>query len=395
MEYFSLAQTDLDAQQLSLLLRYTLLKCVTTISYVLTTPREDFLTLRNIVGMKTMLWADAVVGPLVRYCDPFDGMRRSLSRFLPNQALMNWAHLSPAHDIADSYSNIVKTLFVGLFVLPVVPSSLLLTAIGCSFAYWVDKQSLLRVWSCHTHSKPAKWVAWGFQNLLGIALYVTTLTSALFCTVCLLKTFFDYFILRVVSMMETLQIYKNWPFDSLCRETDLRVQNSTLGSDFVWEKCDESTSIVASIHDFLKAWATTKSDVDDNHERALRIYSVGCIIILIFLFIFFLGRNTWNLSHHLFYTKVIAPKESEGSLPKFSEYDEATAYLPQVKDPSFMFPLLAVDLSQVNKRHIPWICEYNATNLTEDIGAEAKKKGLTRAFSVTKHFGQSASHIRP
>ena len=59
-----------------------------------------------------------------------------------------------------------------------------------------------------------------------------------------------------------------------------------------------------------------------------------------------------------------------------------------------MFPPLAVDLSQVNKRHIPWICEYNATNLTEDIGAEAKK-GLTRAFSVTKHFGQSASHIRP
>ena len=355
---------DLDAQQLSLLLRYTLLKCVTTISYISTCPREDLLTLRNVVGMKTMLWGDAVVGPLLRYLDPFDGMRRSLARFLPNQVLMNWAHLSPAHDIADSYSNVVKTLFVGLFVLPVIPSSLLLTAVGCSLTYWVDKQSLLRVWSCHTHSKPAKWVAWGFQYLLAIAL--------------------------VVCMLETLQMYKNWPFDNLCRRTDVRIHNATLGSAHVWEQCDAPTSIVATVNDFLSAWVTTpRSYVDADHERALRIYSVGSIVIMIFLFIFFLGRNTWNLSHHLFYANVIDPKQDEENLPKFSEFKEATAYLPQVKDPSFMFPLLATDLSTVKLDHIPWVCAFDSMNLAEDIGEEAKGKGLAKRFSVTKHYGEA------
>ena len=352
---------DLDAQQLSLLLRYTLLKCVTTISYVLTTPREEFLTLRNIVGMKTMLWADAIVGPLMRYLDFFDGFRRSLSRFLPNQVLMNWAHLSPAHDIADSYSNIVKTVFIGLFTLPVIPSSLLFTSVGCCIAYWVDKQSLLRVWSCHTHSKPAKWVAWSFQNLLGFAV--------------------------VITMMETVQVYKNWPFDDLCWQTELHVLNiSSHHSNYVWKKTDKSTSLAAYFHDLFSVWATTPCDMDSNHQRALRVYSIGCITITIFIFIFFLGRNIWNLSYRLFYTKVITPKENENRLPLFSDFNQATAYLPQVKDPSFMFPLLSTDMSFVNKNHIPWVCDYSAMNLAEDLDGMTKDEGLMGRFSAVKYF---------
>ena len=51
---------DEDARQLSLLVRSTLLKCIGSIIFIVTTPREKQLTLRSVVGMKTMLYGDAV-----------------------------------------------------------------------------------------------------------------------------------------------------------------------------------------------------------------------------------------------------------------------------------------------------------------------------------------------
>ena len=84
---------DEDSKQLSLLLRYTLLKCVGSVIFIVTTPRENTLTMRSIAGMKAMLYGDAVVGPFMRYIDIFNLWKRFLSRFLPNQPLMDWAHL--------------------------------------------------------------------------------------------------------------------------------------------------------------------------------------------------------------------------------------------------------------------------------------------------------------
>lgn len=84
---------DHDAAQLNLLLRYTLLKCVNSIMYIVVTPRASTLTLRSVSAMKMMLYADAVIGPMLRYIDIFSFIKRFFSRWLPNQPLMDWAHL--------------------------------------------------------------------------------------------------------------------------------------------------------------------------------------------------------------------------------------------------------------------------------------------------------------
>jgi hypothetical protein len=84
---------DHDAAQLNLLLRYTLLKCVNSIIYIVVTPRASTLTLRSVSAMKTMLYADAVIGPMFRYIDIFSFIKRFLSRWLPNQPMMDAAHL--------------------------------------------------------------------------------------------------------------------------------------------------------------------------------------------------------------------------------------------------------------------------------------------------------------
>jgi hypothetical protein len=58
-----------------------------------------------------------------------------------------------------------------------------------------------------------------------------------------------------------------------------------------------------------------------------------------------------------------------------------------VKDGAFLFPLVAVDLGDAARAHVPWRGDLALTNLTADIGAEAAALGLTRAFSVVKRFG--------
>ena len=173
---------DEDAKQMSLLLRSSLLKCVGSIIFIVSTPLEKTLTLRSIVGMKTMLWGDAFVGPLLRHFDTLTMLKRLLARFLPNQPVMDWAHLTAPHDIAESYSNIVKTIFLSLFVLHIVPSAPLLTVLACLVSYWVDKHAIARNWSPNVHTKPAKYVPQATRNLLLVAL--------------------------VLSMMKTLQTYK-------------------------------------------------------------------------------------------------------------------------------------------------------------------------------------------
>mmetsp|Transcript_11372 Transcript_11372/g.22828 ORF Transcript_11372/g.22828 Transcript_11372/m.22828 type:complete len:768 (+) Transcript_11372:268-2571(+) len=355
---------DEDAKQLSLLLRYSLLKCITSIIFIFVTPQVHTLYTFNIAAMKTMLCADAVIGPLWRYIDILSLIKRFLSRFLPNQALMDWAHLSPAHDIADSYSNIVKTVFLGLFVLALIPSSPVFTALACLTGYWVDKHAICRVWSCHAHSKPAKYTAQAVQYLLGIAL--------------------------VAAMMQTVQLYKNWPFDNLCKNGDSVVKNAAIWQGAkamdgqVWGPCIIHAS---SRSDSIALWASPQPWMSVEHAQALRIYSIGSVMITLALALYFWGRGAVNLVYSLFCTNTVPPREDEDNLPLFSQKRSGhSAYIPQVKDSKFMFPLLATDLSLMGTRHIPWQCNYERTNLARDIGDEATQQGLIHAFSVVKRY---------
>jgi hypothetical protein len=58
----------------------------------------------------------------------------------------------------------------------------------------------------------------------------------------------------------------------------------------------------------------------------------------------------------------------------------------QVKDPSFIFPLFAADLSQVDPCHIPWVCDHRLQNVALDVGDDNDRAGLLQRFSVVKRY---------
>jgi len=375
---------DEDAKQLSLLLRYSFLKCITSVIFILTIPKTETLSVRSVTTMKTFLYADAVVGPFMRYVDIFQQIKRFLARFLPNQAVMNWAHLSPAHDIADSYSNVVKTIFLGLFVLAVVPSAPILTAASCLTSYWVDKHAICRMWSWNARAKPAKWTAETVQNLLGLVL--------------------------IGAMMKTQQLYKNWPFDNLCRAVDEASGEPLVAPEAAWRRTralngdvwvhcvPEPTSLLGRRgHTSLNLWLTPQPWMSEDHQRAIHIYSVGSVVITVTLLLYFWGRTALDLAKHVFCMNktLTLEKPGEERLPTFSDHGgRRAAYIPTVMDGSFMFPLLQTDVTLMDEVHIPWLADYGRTNLASDIGLDATAQGLHHRFSVIKRYGSPGAGKR-
>jgi hypothetical protein len=187
---------------------------------------------------------------------------------------------------------------------------------------------------------------------------------------------------------------QNWPFDNLCMSGEL-VEDDTLWQKAgardgkVWTECVPHLS--TRNHYSLSLWASPQPWMSVEHAHALRIYCIGAVTITVTLALYFWGRSALNLVQNLFCTYVAPPRDDEDRIPSFSERgSEVSAYVPHSKTNDFMFPLLATDLSLLDTKHIPWQCDYDLTNLAGDIGEDATRKGLARAFSVAKRYNASS-----
>lgn len=168
-------------------------------------------------------------------------------------------------------------------------------------------------------------------------------------------------------------------------------QAGALGPE-IWGACREGNSRWMFVLDYSQSvalWVSPRPWMSPGHARALRIYSIGSVIIATTLAVYFWGSFALGLIRHLFVKKVVLHFDNEESLPSFSGGEANSAYIPIVKDGSFIFPLLATDVSNVESRHIPWKCRYDLHNLTRDIGDEATSKGLTTSFSTIKYYGST------
>lgn len=264
------------------------------------------------------------------------------------------------------------------------------------------------MWSCHSFEKPAKWTAEAAQNLLGIVLVVTMMN-----TIQLYKvyngTLLDSVLILHIKFMFTscpsfiVLFFQNWPFDNLCfdEESDPVVSNDRLWQSAgavdgrIWSLCKEPSAFLLARWglDGVGLIANPEEWMTIAHSRALKIYSVFSIIITIVLFLYYWGRNILDLAKHLFFTKAIPLRPNEDNLPTFTDGGAGmSAYVPQVHDGSFMFPMLATDLSTMDTaQHIPWVCDYDLMNFANDLGPAATAQGLPKAFSVVKRYGPIAS----
>jgi hypothetical protein len=139
-------QSDLN---LSTLIKLVGARClITAVLFYIATPFQETFDLASLAQIQNILIADAITTPLLRVFDLYGFfMRYVLGPWVAvTQADLNVFWQGLPLTLAERYTDVLKTIFVGLYFSVPLPSGLFITAFAMLSTYIVDKYSLFYVW---------------------------------------------------------------------------------------------------------------------------------------------------------------------------------------------------------------------------------------------------------
>ncbi len=132
----------------SILLKLVFARCVNTalLIYIIVPPEEMF-SLQNIEKIQNVLISDAITTPLIRIMNiPGYFSKYVIGYFSTSQEELNSKWKGGQWTLAERYTDVLKSVFTGLFFFVPLPSALFITCFNMLTTYVVDKYSLYRVW---------------------------------------------------------------------------------------------------------------------------------------------------------------------------------------------------------------------------------------------------------
>jgi len=101
----------------------------------------------NLNQVQSILVADCFTTPVIRMLNIYEhAMHYVVAPTKKTQAQMNVLFRGAYWNLAERYTDMIKTLFVGLFYSTIIPSSLFITSLAMLVTYLVDRYCLLRMW---------------------------------------------------------------------------------------------------------------------------------------------------------------------------------------------------------------------------------------------------------
>jgi hypothetical protein len=140
--------TERDVQS-SMLMKLVVGRCINSAILIYVATRySDTFSQGSLLQMQNILIADAVTTPLLRLLNWYDLAMRYIvtPRYAKTQEEYNAAWIGAEWNLAERYTDMLKTVFVGLFFLVPLPSGLFISSFAMLSTYLVDKYSLLRLW---------------------------------------------------------------------------------------------------------------------------------------------------------------------------------------------------------------------------------------------------------
>jgi len=136
------------SRQTSLLLKLVLSRWMTAAIVIWlvrgfeNTLKESFMT-----KAAAVLFADAFTTPVIRMMDPAGRYGRAFAaKKAKTQEKMNSFFTNTAWFLAERYTDMTKSLFVGLFYSTLYPGGLFWSLCAFFVCYWIDKYCLFRLW---------------------------------------------------------------------------------------------------------------------------------------------------------------------------------------------------------------------------------------------------------
>jgi hypothetical protein len=142
------AHVQRSDMEMSTLLKLVVVRCVNSgVLIYLTVSENSRFSEEHLAHVQSILIADAVTTPVFRLLD-ISGLinRYVFSRGVGTQEELNVLFTPTAWTLAERYTDMLKTIFCGLFFAVPMPSGLIITACAMFSTFCVDKYSLLRLW---------------------------------------------------------------------------------------------------------------------------------------------------------------------------------------------------------------------------------------------------------
>mmetsp|Transcript_5867 Transcript_5867/g.8808 ORF Transcript_5867/g.8808 Transcript_5867/m.8808 type:complete len:978 (+) Transcript_5867:167-3100(+) len=146
--YFVEVHTNVVSLQSSMMIKLVLARSINSaVLLYIASPFEDIFTENVLSQVLTILLVDAFVSPAVRLLNVYERLvKKFVAPRQTTQAGMDRFFFGAEWNIAERYTDMLKTMFVGLFYSAVLPTGLVITVFGMIICYWVDKYCLFRLW---------------------------------------------------------------------------------------------------------------------------------------------------------------------------------------------------------------------------------------------------------
>ncbi|KAL7559514.1 hypothetical protein ACA910_010325 [Epithemia clementina (nom. ined.)] len=359
--------------QTSLYLKITLFRWINTaILTKLITPFTRTLTdggtdlLPSIVAI---FWSELIITPALRLIDMFGNIKKHiLAPRSRTQEQMNSNFQGTYYNLGERYTDFSKVLFLCFFYSSLLPSSFIFGFAILMTQHYVDKYCLMRIW--------------GWTPTIGPEL-------ARFS-----RRYFFYGAL-LAFILVSAYAWAQFPYDNICdpdQPSGFNYSGSynnvkTLNNEFKNVTVTQSEEVVYCQQSWraktggLSFPATSRLQPSDatwmssSQEELANVYGWTSLGVFISFFLILFG-NSGFAAFVSFFRHNYKPSGKVQRID-FSANPEIFAYVPQIKLPSFPFPLVACDIDDLHKELIGWADEtrsYDYYNLLFDVPYEGMKR---------------------
>ena len=141
--------TNVSKAQRSILFKLVITRCINSavLLYIACSYNKQF-GIDNLRQIQSVLIADAIATPLFRLFNLYDYFNRYVIAPMTSKTQQEYNTIwqGASWTLAERYTDLIKTIFLGLFFAVPLPSGLFITAFALVCTYLVDKFSLLRLW---------------------------------------------------------------------------------------------------------------------------------------------------------------------------------------------------------------------------------------------------------
>jgi len=300
-------------------------------------------------GLLYYVWSiflsDIIISNCIQLSDPMGHLNRHY--FAPralSQAAMNNKFKGATYSLAERYTNLAKIIFMACFYCSIYPATFILAAMALLINYWADKFSIMRTWA----PAPKMGSAIAFFN----SKFILPLACLIFA-------------------MSSAYLYSGFPFDNMCA-TDVDVSDyigdhtvSENDSGAVYDQIQVTAETIVYKHCFQNLASAASEDItfpplpnsegDDQwmteeQEALVRIYAwtfLGMMIVIGFRFVSQFVRGLVDSCK--------GDYEASGMDMGLNFSDSAaTAYIPEVRSPLWLYPLIACETGDVHEDLFEW-----------------------------------------